>query len=174
MRSTTPRRRFFTHAALPLAGVLGASLAGCGFALRRAPALRFRTLQLTGFEPRSPLADELRRTIDSSTTTLVVDSLAQAQVVLQAVEDTRSKVVMAINSVGEVTEFQLRERFSFRLRSVAGRELIPTTSILLNRDLSYTESAALGKEQEEAFLYRAMQSDIVAQVMRRLASVETF
>ncbi len=81
---------------------------------------------------------------------------------------------MAINSVGEVTEFQLRERFSFRLRSAAGRELIPATSIQLNRDLSYTESAALGKEQEEAFLYRAMQNDIVAQVLRRLASVETF
>ena len=170
----TARRRFFTHVALPLAGSLAASLAGCGFALRRAPELRFRTVQLSGFQPRSPLADELRRTIDSSTTTLVVDSLAQAQVVLEVVDDTRSKAVMAINSVGEVTEFQLRERFSFRLRSVAGRELIPTTSILLNRDLSYTESAALGKEQEEAFLYRAMQSDIVAQVLRRLASVETF
>ena len=170
----TARRRFFSHAVLPLAGVLAASLSGCGFALRRAPELRFRTVQLSGFQPRSPLADALRRTIDSSTTTLVVDSLAQAQVVLEVVDDTRSKAVMAINSVGEVTEFQLRERFSFRLRSAAGRELIPTTSILLNRDLSYTESAALGKEQEEAFLYRAMQSDIVAQVLRRLASVETF
>ena len=40
--------------------------------------------------------------------------------------------------------------------------------------MSYTENAALAKEQEEAFLYRAMQSDIVAQVMRRLASVQTF
>ena len=37
--------------------------------------------------------------------------------------------------------------------------------------MSYNESAALAKEQEEALLYRAMQSDIVSQVMRRLASV---
>lgn len=168
------RRRFFAHVALPLAGAMAASLAGCGFALRRAPELRFRTIQLSGFQPRSPLADELRRTIDLSPTTRVVDTLAQAQVVLEVVDDTRSKAVVAINSVGEVTEFQLRERFSFRLRSAAGGELIPATSILLNRDLSYTESAALGKEQEEAFLYRAMQSDIVAQVLRRLASIETF
>ena len=35
--------------------------------------------------------------------------------------------------------------------------------------MSYTESAALGKEQEEATLYRVMQSDIVSQVLRRLA-----
>ena len=157
-------------AALPLV----ASLSACGFELRRAPELRFRTIQLTGFKPRSPLADELRLNINASTTTLVVEALAQAQVVLEVVDDVREKAVVATNSVGQVTEFQLRERFSFRLKSVAGRELIPKTDLLLSRDLSYTESAALGKEQEEAFLYRTMQSDIVSQVLRRLASVQTF
>ena len=164
------RRRLLIIAALPLAGATG----GCGFELRRAPELRFRTIQLAGFKPRSPLADELRLNINASTTTLVVESLAQAQVVLEVVDDAREKAVVASNSVGQVTEFRLRERFSFRLKSVAGRELIPKTEILLNRDLSYTESAALGKEQEEASLYRAMQSDIVSQVMRRLASIQTF
>ena len=34
------------------------------------------------------------------------------------------------------------------------------------------KSAALAKEQEDAFLYRAMQADIDAQVLRRLASVQ--
>ena len=150
------------------------ALAGCGFELRRAPELRFRTIQLAGFKPRSPLHDELRTNINASTTTLVVEGLAQAQVVLEAIDDAREKVVVASSAVGQVPEFQLRERFSFRLRSMQGRELIPQTDILLSRDLSYTESAALGKEQEEAFLYRAMQSDIVSQVMRRLASIQTF
>ena len=106
--------------------------------------------------------------------TLVVDALAQAQVVLEAIDDAREKVVVAGNSVGQVTEFQLRERFIFRLRSVGGRELIPRTELLQNRDLSYTESAALSKELEENFLYRTMQTDIVSQVMRRLASIRTF
>ena len=150
------------------------ALAGCGFELRRAPELRFRTVQLTGFRPRSPLADELRTSINASTTTLVVDGPAQAQVVLESIEDAREKVVVASSAVGQVTEFQLRERFSFRLKSVSGRELIPKTEILQNRDMSYTESAALGKEQEENFLFRTMQSDIVSQVMRRLASIQTF
>ena len=150
------------------------TLAGCGFELRRAPELRFRTIQLTGFKPRSPLADELRMNIDASTTTLVVDTLPQAQVILEAVTDLRERLVVASSSAGQVTELQLRERFTFRLRSVAGKELIPSTELLLIRDMNYTENAALGKEQEEAFLFRAMQSDIVAQVLRRLASVQTF
>ena len=150
------------------------ALAGCGFELRRAPELRFRTIQLAGFKPRSPLHDELRNNINASTTTLVVEGLAQAQVVLESLDDLREKVVVASSAVGQVTEFQLRARFSFRLKSVSGRELIPRTELLQQRDMSYTESAALGKEQEEAFLYRTMQSDIVSQVMRRLASIQTF
>ena len=170
-RFSLPRRRAFLVAA---AGASTGALAGCGFALRRAPELGFRTIQLAGFKPRSPLADELRLNINASTTTLVVDALPQAQVVLEAVTDMREKVVAASSSAGQVTEFQLRERFAFRLRSVGGKELIPTTEILLTRDMSFTENVALAKEQEEAFLYRTMQSDIVAQVMRRLASVQAF
>jgi LPS-assembly lipoprotein len=150
------------------------ALAGCGFELRRTPELRFRTIQLAGFRPRSQLLNELRTNINASTTTVVVDGLAQAQVVLEAMDDAREKVVVASTAVGQVTEFTLRTRFSFRLKSVSGRELIPKTELLQNRDMSYTENAALGKEQEEAFLYRTMQSDIVAQVMRRLASIQTF
>lgn len=149
-------------------------LAGCGFELRRAPDLRFRSIQLSGFKPRSPMADELRLSINSSSTTVVVDTLAQAQVVLEALDEVREKVVVASNTSGQVTELQLRARFSFRLRSTMARELIPRTDIVLTRDMSYSESAALGKEQEEKFLYRAMQTDIVSQVMRRLASVQTF
>jgi LPS-assembly lipoprotein len=156
-----------------LAALVAGAVAGCGFELKRAPELRFRTVQLVGFTARSPLAAELRTSIDASTTTKVVDSPAQAQVVLEAIADSREKSVVASTAAGQVTEFQLRARFRFRLRTVTGKELIGSTEILQSRDMSYTESAALAKEQEEAALYRAMQTDIVSQVMRRLASVST-
>ena len=38
----------------------------------------------------------------------------------------------------------------------------------LKRDLSYSDTDVLGKEQEEALLYRDMVNDAVQQVMRRL------
>ena len=155
-------------------GALGLALAGCGFALRRPPELRFRSIQLRGFASRSPLADELKKTIDSSTTTLVVESAAQAQVVLEAISDTREKTVVASTAAGQVREFQLRARLNFRVLTPAGKELVAPTEIVLTRDLSYSETLALAKEQEEAFLFRAMQSDIVAQVMRRLATLQGF
>lgn len=157
------RRRLLLGAALPLAG--------CGFALKRAPELSFKTIQLTGFAARSPLALELKMNLDASPTTRVVESAAEAQVILQALSESREKVVVAQTTANQIREFELRLRFSFRVRSVAGKDLIPDSEILLRRSLTYTESAALAKEQEEAFLYRAMQSDIVSQVLRRLASV---
>jgi LPS-assembly lipoprotein len=44
---------------------------------------------------------------------------------------------------------------------------------LLQRDISYNEALALSKAEEEAEMYRDMQTDIVQQVMRRLAAVRT-
>jgi LPS-assembly lipoprotein len=40
------------------------------------------------------------------------------------------------------------------------------------RDLSFTETAALSKEIEQATMYRDMQTDIVQQIMRRLSAVK--
>ena len=153
--------------------VLGAalSLAGCGFAPKRPPELSFKTIQLTGFAARSPLLAELRTHLEASPTTRVVETAAEAQVVLQAISESRERVVVAQTAANQIREFELRLRFDFRVRNSAGTDLIPDSEILLRRSLTYTETAALAKEQEEAFLYRAMQSDIVSQVLRRLASV---
>jgi LPS-assembly lipoprotein len=152
-------------------GFAAVAASGCGFELRRAPELRFRTVQLVGFKPHSPLADELRLNINASQGTQVVDNAAEAQVLLEALTDARDKGVVASTATGQVREIQVRARLNFRLRTPAGKLLIAPTEIALSRDMSYSESLALAKEQEEALLYRAMQTDIVAQVMRRLAAV---
>jgi LPS-assembly lipoprotein len=67
---------------------------------------------------------------------------------------------------------QLRVRLRFRVATPSGKLLLPAAELLLTRDMSYSETAALAKQQEEALLYRAMDEDIVSQVLRRLASVK--
>ncbi len=161
-------RRAWLSGALAL---VASGLGACGFELRRAPALAFRTVQLKGFAERSPLADELRLQINASETTRVVDAAAAAQAVLEMITDTRERSVVASTAAGQVREVRLRARFDFRLKTPDGRVLVPPREILLSRDMSYSETIALAKEQEEAALFRAMQSDIVNQVMRRLAAV---
>lgn len=163
-------RRTWVRAA---AGLALAPLAGCGFKLRGNPEMKFRTIQLSGFKSNSPLEKELRRAIDGSKTTLVVDSGAQAEVLLEALSDRRERNVVATTSAGQVREISLRVRFSFQVRTPSERVLIAPVELVLGRDMSYNESVALAKEQEEALLFRQMQTDIVSQIMRRLSAVQT-
>ena len=148
-----------------------AALAGCGFELRREPELPFKTLALTGFEPNSPLAVGLKRQI-KRTPVQVVDDPARAEVVLEVLHEHRDRTVVASTSVGQVREFQLRLQFDYLIRTASGELLVPKVELRLTRDMNYTESTALAKEQEAGNLYGAMHSDAVAQVMRRLAAVK--
>ncbi len=163
---SSSRRRALLSA---VSAVSAAAVAGCGFQLRRPPTLSFHSIALTGFAPRSPLAEELRRNLVKSVR--IVDAPAQAEVVLHALADERQKVVVASTSAAQVREFQLRVKLNFRASTPAGKVLIAPAELLLTRDLSYSETLALAKEQEEADLFREMQSDVVAQVMRRLAAI---
>jgi LPS-assembly lipoprotein len=143
---------------------------GCGFELRRPPRLSFSSITLTGFGERSPLAAELRKQLAQQVR--VLQPPASVDVVLHAIDDLRERSVVASTAAAQVRELQLRVKFNFRAQTPGGRELIPRAELLLSRDLSYTETAALAKEQEEAELYREMQNDVVRQVLRRLAAVQ--
>ena len=148
-----------------------AALTGCGFQLRREPELPFQSLALTGFPPDSPLAAGLRRQIKRTPVQLLEDP-ARAQVVLEALNEHRDRTVVASTSVGQVREWQLRLHFDYLVRRPDGELLVPKVELRLYRDMNYTETAALAKEQEAANLYSAMHSDAIAQVMRRLAAVK--
>ena len=160
--------------ALVLALCVLLALSACGFQLRRAPDFAFDTLYI-GTADSSQLGNELKRTISASDAVRVVPAaqINTAQVLLDVLQEQREKVVVGLNASGQVREFELRIRFQFRLRSRDGKELIPATEILQQRDISFSESAVLAKEAEEALLYRDMQSDIVQQLMRRLAAVKS-
>ena len=151
------------------------ALSACGFQLRVAPELAFQSIYV-GFSINSSLGNELKRNLASlGNLQIISDPTLQltAQVALDILQDQREKTVVGVNASGQVREFQLRVRLRFRLRTPQGRELIPETELLLQRDISFNESAVLAKEAEEGLMYRDMQSDIVQQLMRRLAAVQT-
>jgi LPS-assembly lipoprotein len=147
------------------------ALSGCGFQLRQAPDFVFKTISI-GSAESSTLGNELKRSIASGGGVTVVP-LDRAEVVLDVTQDQREKVVVGLNASGQVREFQLRIRFKFKLRTPGGKELIAETELLQQRDISFNEAAVLSKEAEENLLYRDMQTDIVQQLMRRLAAVKS-
>ncbi|UCU98939.1 LPS assembly lipoprotein LptE [Acidovorax radicis] len=149
-----------------------ALLSACGFRLRGVPEFAFESLYIAA-PTTSLLARELQRTLEGSTSKLRVlrdpATMTTAQTIMDLIQEQQERVVVGLNASGQVRELQLRLRVKFRLRTPTGVELIPETEILQERDISYNETIALAKEAEEALLYRTMRTDIVQQLLRRLA-----
>lgn len=151
----------------------GALAGGCGFKLRQAPVFAFRTV-VAPLPDGAPLQRELRQALLSAgLQVLEAVPPTGADAVLTVTTDQREKSVVGSTAAGQVREFQLRTRFRFRLATPQGKVLIDDSEILLQRDISYVETLALSKADEEAQLYRDMQTDIVQQVLRRLAAVRS-
>jgi LPS-assembly lipoprotein len=162
------RRLWTTVAALLAVAVL----AGCGFKLRASQTYAFQTVAVTP-ENGAGVAAELTRYLgDAVRPVAPAQGGEPPQAIVDILQELREKTVVGVNASGQVREFQLRIRVRFRLRTPQGAELIAPTEIVQQRDISFNESVVLAKEAEEALLYRDMQSDIVQQLLRRLAAVK--
>lgn len=172
----TIRRQFLRSG---LTGVLALGLAACGFRMRGATFLPFVSLRTNNLSPHSALGQALVAELTTSGVTVIGPARPLApgeapdavDVVLDVLTDQRERAVVGKTATGQVRELELRYRFKFRVRTPAGKELIPDTELLQERDLSYSETVALGKEAEEELLNRDMVKDITRQVMYLLAAI---
>jgi LPS-assembly lipoprotein len=143
--------------------------AGCGFQLRGQQSFPFETINVP---TNTPLGIELQRNIVSaSERTKLVPSAAEAEAVLTVLTEQQEKVILSLNTQGRVREYQLRYRVVYRVASPKGADYVPPTAVVLTRDITFNDQV-LAKEAEEAQLYREMRSDMVQQIMRRLAATK--
>ena len=158
---------------MPVRAALAATvvfLAGCGFQLRGQAQLPFDTIYIAG---SSPLAIELRRNVTAASKTRLADSAGTAQAVFGITQETREKVILTFTSAGRVNEYRLRYRVGFRVTDAKGAQVyLPTSEILLTRDMTYNDAQVIAKEAEEALLFRDMQRDMVQQIIRRLVAAK--
>ena len=179
-------------AKLVLILMLAGLLAACGFKLRGSadlPAhkLPFSTIALT-LAPTSEFYAQLKRSIESSSAgTRVVDA-SEAEAILAVLGDTSQKNILSLNTSGRVREYQLVRTFSFKVQAnnpsaapapqvkytdapvVAPTEYVAPSTIVLRREVTFSDDLVLSKEAEEVLLWRDIQNDLVQQLMRRLAT----
>ena len=150
------------------------SLTACGFKLRGAFSFGFSALQVTG-QVNSPVSKALQENLSKLGVAVSAGAPVAGQggtVVLNVVADQRERAVAGGSTNGQVRELVLRQRFRYSLSTPAGRRLLEETEMVLERNISYSESDALSKTAEEQLLYSEMQSDTVQQVLRRLSAVK--
>lgn len=170
------RERTWRAAACALAAgtavALAGALAACGsgsFHLTSPQPLNYQRIALSGFADRSTMLLEIQRALPSTTT--VVDNVGDAQVVVEALLDTRETTVEASTAFGQVRELELHCLLRYRVLRPDGTELLRPADFERFRDLTYNEQDALAKDTELNTLYRAMQSDMATQLVRVLAAV---
>jgi LPS-assembly lipoprotein len=151
---------------------IAATLVGCGtggFHLRAPQEIPYKRIALSGFADRSTMAAEIKRALPE--TTAIVPNVRDAEVVIEALVDTRETPVEASTAFGQVRELRLHCLLRYRVVRPDGTELLKAADFERFRDLTYDESAALAKDTELNTLYRDMQSDIAIQLMRILAAI---
>jgi LPS-assembly lipoprotein len=79
---------------------------------------------------------------------------------------------LSLTGTGAVSEFRLRYLVTFRLHDRKGGDYVPASTIELTRDVTFNDAEVLAKDTEEQLLYRDMQSDMVQQIMQRLAAAK--
>ena len=141
----------------------------CGFQLRGQTTLPFQTLYVQG---ASPMLVELKRHVAAGSQTKLVAQAAGAEAVLAVNLEAREKVILSLDTSGRVREYQLRYRVGFFVHDAKGQNWIPASEIALTRDISFNDAQIIAKENEEALLYRDMQTDMVQQIVRRLARAQ--
>lgn len=142
-------------------------LSACGFQLRGVATLPFESIYVQA-APKSLLAQQIKRAVRSGSSTRVAEQPGEAEVTLQIINELQERQILSLTGGGRVAEYELRYRVLFRLTDGKQREHIPASEIVLRRDYSYRDDAALSKESEEALLYRSMRDDAVQQLVRRL------
>jgi len=179
---------------LSLVLLLVGVLAACGFKLRGSadlPAhkLPFSTIALT-LAPTSEFYAQLKRSIEASSAGTRVVDVSEAEAILAVMGDTSQKNILSLNTSGRVREYQLVRTFSFKVQAnnpsvapapqvkytdapvVAPTEYVAPSTIVLRREVTYSDDLVLSKEAEEVLLWRDIQNDLVQQLMRRLATAK--
>jgi LPS-assembly lipoprotein len=138
--------------------------------MRGTAPVPFQTIYIPN--ARAGIALDLKRNLEAGTNAKVVDDPRGADAIFELSQEAREKIILSLTGTGRVREFRLAYRISFRVHDGKGNEYVPASLVQLSRDVTYNDAEILAKEAEEQLLFRDMQTDMVQQVMRRLASAE--
>jgi LPS-assembly lipoprotein len=142
------------------------ALAGCGFKMRGQQEFPFDSVYVP---PNNLLASELGRSISTGSNAKVVAVPGDAEARFVLMLELPEKVIVALNTQGRVREYQLRYRVIFRVTGAKGVDYVPPSDVVLTRDITFNDQI-LSLENQEQLLYRDMRSDMVQQIMRRMAA----
>lgn len=154
-----------------LAVVLVGAVSACGFKLRGAVSLPYKTVFITG-SMSTELRQNLTRGIEIGTKAKVLPAAKGSELTIEVLQDQNSKQILSYNSSGQITAYRLVNLVKFRAFDAQGNELISDSDIYLTRDMDFSISTILAAEMMELELVSSMRQDIATQILRRVSALQ--
>jgi LPS-assembly lipoprotein len=149
--------------------LLTLALSACGFQLRGAADLAFKTLYIQG--GKLAISRDLVRSLKTNGVQ-VVENAEDAELLLELLSESNQKRILSLSGGGLVREFELIYLLNFRVREASSPTWGPVQTLRGRRDFSYSDSALLGKAEEEARLNADMRTDAIRELLRRLTAIK--
>jgi LPS-assembly lipoprotein len=150
---------------------LVAALSGCGFHLqgRQPMPEAFAYTFIDTKDEQTDFVQDLRKALIASGSK-VIRTQGSSGATVSVHDDELTEKILSVSARNIPTEYELTYRVKFSV-TANGKTLIDDEEISATRDLSFEESQLLAKEREQEILREALARDLVALVMRRLASL---
>lgn len=166
-------------AAVGLAAMVAAALAGCGFHLAgsRPQPLALKSVYVELVDPYRVTAPPVEEAIKARIARgggVVKSKPEDADTVLRLSNLAEAQEVLSIGNDGRAIEYRLVTRVTFEMRrTVNGKAtvLIAPESQSVSRDYSFSAQQILAKEAEEARLRRYIQDDLAERVLLRVEAL---
>jgi LPS-assembly lipoprotein len=153
--------------------ILAAATASCGWHLRGAPK-NFppgSQLYITAEDPRSDIAEELTRLLQSGGLPMA-ESPIDADYVLTIHEERERKRTVSVDAKGRASEYELITSALYSVRDNAGRTLLDNADADIYRTLEWDDNEVVSKGEEERLLREEMRRELIGRIIDRLRRID--
>ena len=147
-----------------------ATLSACGWRIRGKIDLPYKNLFLSG-----SMTQEFRDTLEiylRINDIALVKSAKEAELILEIITEQNARQVLSYNGAGQITAYRIISRVAFRTFDPSGIEVTPEADIYLTRDVDFDQANVQSFDFLVADHIKVMRTDIVNQLMRRLAAIK--
>lgn len=146
------------------------ALAACGFRLHGTFQLPpwFDRIYIENQGSQSNIAKTLKRLLRSNRVTVLPTSHNAAYLLILEKDKLRRQITY-ISASTTPRQYQLTYSINVRVKNAKGLELIPTSTLMVSRNLTVNNNRILGSNFEEGAILREMRQEAATQIMHVLA-----
>ena len=158
---------------IPLAWLIFVSVSGCGFHLRGMVDMP-QWLENVAIiqEGQRILAPFLQDQLEAYKINVVSQpSLAKYWLIIET--ESFQQQITSISSSTTPRQYQLIYTVHFKLQTAQGRTIIPSSPVIVTRQLTVNSDRILGSDEEEVITRREMRRDAIIQILNRISKSTT-